>query len=280
MFGLVRPYYKKMIKQDKCEYKCYYCGLCMGMGRNTGLISRLLINYDVCLAYLVADSIYSDTEIKSERCPFSLWKKVQYRDNTGLLDRMSCINYILTYHKVLDDIEDDNSLIAKVIELLMRKKYLSIKEKDTSKAQIVADHMQIIRNAETVDEKISVYDSSVPFGNLLEATMSGCLNDPADDKVFTALCKHLGMWIYIVDACLDLKKDIKHDKYNPLKAGYPDAKVEDILTNRKDEIVDFLIRCKQSMQQLIELLSCGKNETLVRDLFEYLLPKDVADLLR
>lgn len=62
MFGLVRPYYKKMIKQEKCEYKCYYCGLCMGMGRTTGLFSRFLINYDVCLAYLVADSISLDTD--------------------------------------------------------------------------------------------------------------------------------------------------------------------------------------------------------------------------
>ena len=279
MFGLVRPYYKKMIKRDKCEYKCYYCGLCMGMGRNTGLISRLLVNYDVCLAYLVADSIYLDTEIKSERCPFSIWKKVQYRDNIELLDKMSCINYILTYHKILDDINDDNSLIAKLLEFLMRKKYRNIEEKNRSKTQAVALHMQMIRNMESNNEKISVYDSSVPFGNLLEAIMSGCIDDPADDKVFTALCKYLGMWIYIVDACLDLKKDTKHNKYNPLKAGYPDTKDENILAARKDEIAVFLMSCKQSMQQLIELLSCGKNETLVQNLFEYLLPKDVADLL-
>lgn len=95
MFGLVRPYYKKMIKQEKCEYKCYYCGLCMGMGRNMGILSRFLINYDVCLAYLVADSISLYTDIKKARCPFAPIRMVKYRDNPTLLDKMSSVNYIL-----------------------------------------------------------------------------------------------------------------------------------------------------------------------------------------
>ncbi len=280
MFGLVRPYYKKMLSQDKCEYKCYYCGLCMGMGRNTGFISRLLINYDVCLAYLVADSISLDTEIKKARCPFSLYKRVQYRDNTELLDKMSQINYILTYHKVMDDIDDDNSKVAKFIELLMRKKYISIKTQNITAVDTVAQGMKRIRDFEKKNEKVSVYDSAMPFGELLANTMSGCLKDSADDKVFTSLCKYLGMWIYVVDACVDLKKDIKHNKYNPLKAGYSNANVDYIIEERKDEIIDFLMSCKQSMQQLLELLACGKNENLVHDLFEYLLPQDVADLLQ
>lgn len=109
MFGLVRPYYKKMIKQEKCEYKCYYCGLCMGMGRTTGLFSRFLINYDVCLAYLVADSISLDTDIKTARCPFSLIRWIKYRDTPGLLDKLSgidnsfqgCQNAVAELHKAI-----------------------------------------------------------------------------------------------------------------------------------------------------------------------------------
>lgn len=280
MFGLVRPYYKKMIKQEKCEYKCYYCGLCMGMGRNTGILSRFLINYDVCLAYLVADSISIDTDIKTARCPFSPIRRVTYRDNPALLDKMSSVNYILTYHKVKDDIDDDDSVIAKVIERLMRKKYDSVKGTNEQTICAVTNGMQRIKTVESSNGKISVRDSAIPFGELLEGAMRGCLDDSADDKVFSALCKYLGMWIYVVDACVDLAKDIKHNKYNPLKAGYPDATVEDIVALRKEEIVDFLMSCKQSMQQLLELFSCGKNENLVHDLFEYLLPQDVADMLK
>jgi len=162
----------------------------------------------------------------------------------------------------------------------MRKKYISIEKANDGVVRAVTTGMQEIRIVESVDTRISVKDAALPFGKLLEETMAGCLEDPADDKVFTTLCKYLGMWIYIVDACVDLRKDIKHKKYNPLKAGYPDANVEDIIFMRKEEITDFLVSCKQSMQQLLELFSCGKNQSLVHDLFEYLLPQEVADLLR
>lgn len=280
MFGLVRPYYKKMIKQEKCEYKCYYCGLCMGMGRTMGLLSRFLINYDVCLAYLVADSISLDTDIKTARCSFSPIRWVKYRDNPVLLDKLSSINYILTYHKVKDDIDDDDSLIAKFVECLMRRKYNSLKEINEHTICVVTAGMQAIKTAESSDERISVRDSALPFGKLLEGVMTGCLENPEDDKVFTTLCRYLGMWIYIVDACVDLKKDIEQNKYNPLKAGYFNATVEDIVELRKEEIIGFLTSCKQSMQQLLEIFSCGKNEGLVHILFKYLLPQDVVEMLQ
>lgn len=86
--------------------------------------------------------------------------------------------------------------------------------------------------------------------------------------------------VSFVDACVDLKKDIEQNKYNPLKAGYFNATVEDIVELRKEEIIDFLTSCKQSMQQLLEIFSCGKNEGLVHILFKYLLPQDVVEMLQ
>ena len=280
MFGLVRPYYRKMLKHEKREYKCYYCGLCMGMGRNTGLLSRFLVNYDVCLAYLVADSIFLDKDIKKARCPFSIYKRVNYRDNIELLNKMSNINYILSYHKVLDDIYDDKSIKARIVEKLMRRKYNVLKETYAQTVKSVTDGMKKIRETESSYEYVSVYDSALPFGLLLENAMAGCLQNSIDDQIFSMLCKHLGMWIYVIDACVDLKKDLKHDKYNPLRSGNDGDNIDDIIATRKEEIVSFLMSCKLSMQQLIELLSCGKNENIINNLFEYALPQEVADLLK
>lgn len=280
MFGLVRPYYKKMLAQEKCEYKCYYCGLCMGLGRNSGLLSRNLLTYDICLAYLLADSVSFEAEKKTARCPYAIWRKVTYWDNPKLLDRLSQIDYLLAYHKVLDDINDDNSLGAKFVERLMRKKYTNIAKAAPELDIPIREGMEAVSAAESKNVCISVKEAAEPFGKLLENTMSGCLEDPTDDKIFASLCKHLGMWIYIIDACLDLKKDLKHNKYNPLSAGYINVSVDDIITNRKEEITLFLMTCKQNMQQLLELFACGKNEHLLQNMFEYLLPQDVADLLR
>ena len=276
MFGLVRPCLKN---QDKSEYKCYYCGLCMGMGRCTGFLSRILINYDVCIAYLVADSIYTDTPIKKTVCPFSLIKIVKYRDNPQLLDHMAEVNYILTYHKVLDDVLDNNSFKAKAVERVMRKRYSGIAAKYEHTINTVAEKMRVIHEMETQDRFIDILSASTPFGELLESIMSDCLEDPIDSKVFATLCKHLGMWIYIIDACVDLSKDAKSKKYNPILAG-SDGPFETIFSKRKEEISTFLMDRKQAMQQLLQLLSSAKNKELVDTIFEYILPREVAEMLQ
>lgn len=280
MFGLLRPYHKKMLKHEKQEYKQYYCGLCMGMGRNTGLLSRFLINFDVCLAYLVADSIDCKSQTKCKRCPFSPINKITYKDNTELLDKLSKINYVLSYHKVLDDIYDDNNLKSKIVELMMRRKYNKIKITNEEVVLSVSDGMNLIREFEANHKtKLGIEDAARPFGDLLSNVMSDCIEDPIDSEAFMILCKHLGMWIYVVDACFDLRKDIRNNKYNPLKIGYDNLSADEIIKLRKLEIIDFLLKCKQSMFQLLKLLSFESNDELINLLFTYILPQEVADML-
>lgn len=276
MFGLIRPC---LSKENKTEYKCYYCGLCMGMGRCTGFLSRILINYDFCIAYLVADSIYTETEYKKKICPFSPLKIVKYRDNPDVLNKMAERNYILTYHKVLDDILDDNSMVAKILERCMRKRYLEVSEKNKAATEAIIKRMQLLHQMEKENSLISIKDAAIPFGELLEDVMSNCLEDPLDAQVFSSICKYLGMWIYTIDACMDFSKDMKNGKYNPIFAGYEIVN-ENIFSERKEEITEFLMECKSSMQQLLGLLSCAKNEELVYSIFEHILPYRVAELLK
>ena len=87
------------------------------------------------------------------------------------------------------------------------------------------------------------------------------------------------MWIYIIDACVDLSKDAKSKKYNPILAG-SDGPFETIFSKRKEEISTFLMDRKQAMQQLLQLLSSAKNKELVDTIFEYILPREVAEMLQ
>lgn len=280
MFGLVRPCYQKMQKIDKSSHRCYYCGLCVGMGRNTGLLSRVLVNYDVCLLYLVADSVSSDTEIKTGRCPLPPFKRIRYRDNAALLDKMAGINYILTYYKVRDDMADDRSIRAAIVERMLRKRFEALRPTEKDAVRAVEEGMKHLWEMEAADQYISVARSAEPFGDLVANAMAGCMEDPTDDKAFQTLCRYLGMWIYVIDACVDLKKDIRRHKYNPLKAGCGEASAAEIIAKRKEEITVFLMSCKQSIRQLLTLLSFAKNESLIQSYFQYMLPRDVADMLK
>lgn len=276
MFGLIHPCVKK---KDKAEYKCYYCGLCTGMGRNTGFLSRLFLNYDFTIAYLVADSISPDTQLEKVRCPLPIWKKIKIRNNPSLLRFMAERNYMLVYHKILDDISDDGSILAKIVERIMRKRYHTIAEKLPEVAESITRNMAILSTTEKCNKPITIEKASQPFGTMLGEVMEGCFDDPLDSNVFSQLCRYLGMWIYTIDACKDIKCDAKKKKYNPILAGSSYSAREAILA-RKEEITKFLMHCKLSMFQLLELLSCEKNKDLVYSIFEHALPGDVAELLK
>lgn len=276
MFGTIRPCLQKNQKQ---EYKCYYCGLCMGMGKFTGFFSRFLLNYDFSVAYLVADAVSIDTRLVTAVCPFPFWKKVEYRSNSRLLQFMAERNYILTYHKVLDDVYDDGSFIAKILERIMRRRYLAIIKENAPLIESITATMNSLHSMELANVDISISDAAKPFGDLMYYVMNGCFDDPTDAMIYAQLCRYLGMWIYTIDACRDIKKDSKKGKYNPILAGR-DGAMEDVLSERKEEISKFLMHCKLSMMQLLELFTCAKNMELVYSIFEHALPQDVAEMLQ
>lgn len=276
MFGLIRPCVKK---KDKAEYKCYYCGLCTGMSRYTGFLSRVLLNYDFTIAYLVADSISADTKLEKVWCPLPIWNRIKIRNNPTLLQFMAERNYMLVYQKLVDDISDDGSWLAKIAERIMRKRYLALAGKLPEVAESIDRNMANLSFAEKRNEYIAIETASRPFGDMLGEVMAGCFDDPLDSQVFSQLCRYLGMWIYTIDACKDIKADAKKKKYNPILAGRTFSATEAILA-RKEEITRFLMHCKLSMFQLLELLSCEKNKDLVYSIFEHALPGDVAELLK
>ena len=156
-----------------------------------GFFSRLFVNYDVCIAYLVADSMEVNTNCVNAVCPFFL-KTIRYNDNPVLLDRMAQVNYLLVYHKVMDDIMDDNSVKAKVTARLMRNKYLQIAQHNRMAAKCIVTWMKAIREMEERQAYVSLDQAALPFGRLLEGVMATCVNDPLDAQVFGTFCKWLG----------------------------------------------------------------------------------------
>lgn len=243
------------------------------------MLSRALVNFDVCLAYLVADSLCADRSVKEGRCPFAPYKKISYRDNPALLKKLSEINFILSYHKVLDDVMDDNSRKAKAAERLMRAGYKRVAGRNPQAAQAVSAGMEVIHKMETDGRRLPVRESAGPFGALLKSAMENCLEDPLDSEVFALLCNYLGMWIYVTDACMDLESDARQGRYNPITAGIK-GEADQILMQRREEITEFLMSCKQSMQQLLELLCGAKNQELAQLLFEYIAPQEVIQMLQ
>lgn len=279
MFGLIRPCEAALKDGEANNYARYYCGLCFGMSRVGGALSRFLINYDLCLAYLIADSLSPEENTQNAFCPYIPYKYVAYQDNEALLQKISERNYILSYKKILDDVEDDGSIPARTIEKAMRNRYHEIAGKNPSLIEAVDRGLEKLRCQESLGAQLAIKDAAEPFAHMLSQVMGSCVDDILDSRIYAQLCHELGAWIYIVDAIVDIEKDAKSGNYNPILAGY-DCEPEQILEKRKEELRIFLVNCRRKMQELVMLLSCAKNHVLIDRLFTYMMPEEVAELLK
>ena len=76
MFGYVKPMIPELKVKENELYKGTYCGLCRTMGKSTGCLSKLTLNYD--FAYLALVRVVLEKRkatVKMRRCPVHPFKK-------------------------------------------------------------------------------------------------------------------------------------------------------------------------------------------------------------
>ena len=84
MFGYVLPCKPELKVREWTRYRAYYCGLCKELGREYGLFSRFLLNYDLVLLALCADAARGEAPAAcSERCIASAAKHPVLPASTG-----------------------------------------------------------------------------------------------------------------------------------------------------------------------------------------------------
>ena len=74
--------------------------------------------------------------------------------------------------------------------------------------------------SETEKERLASVDVPAErFGNIMAEILSYGL-EGTDAKIMQNIGKHLGRWIYIVDAADDLDEDLERERYNPFACLY------------------------------------------------------------
>lgn len=129
MFGYIIPNYNTLKEEQKNRYQSVYCGLCHCLRDNYSNISRLALSYDLTFLVLLLSSLYEPKE-ESENCNciFHPGKKFQSAKNQ-FSDYCSDLTVALAYHKILDDVNDDGKLKAKIGEKALRDQYKKVSEK-------------------------------------------------------------------------------------------------------------------------------------------------------
>lgn len=215
MFGFIIPNFKTLNNDEKQRYQSVYCGLCHSLRDNYSNISRLALSYDLTFLVLLLSSLYEPIESEDFcNCLFHPGKKYKTSQNK-YSDYCADITVMLAYHKLKDDILDNNSIKAKISQKAIDKHYTIAKDKHPKLCEKIEFYMEQINNAENLNTETSGDLISKNFGMIL-ANIFAVNNDVFKDDL-AGFGANLGRFIYFMDAAFDLQDDIKTGSYNPFK---------------------------------------------------------------
>lgn len=213
MFGYVVANINTLADEDAQYYRACYCGLCKALGEHHGLLSRITITYDMTFLVVFLSALYNiDGTTSTHRCIVHPIKPRKYC-NSEITNYAADMNLALAYYNFLDNWSDDKSIPSLIEAKFFEKQYNRIFQRYPDKCQAISKGISQLSNIEKSDE----LNADIPancFGNLLGEIF--VLYEDEYTDALRAFGKSLGKFIYIMDACIDLKKDLKHQQYNPL----------------------------------------------------------------
>ncbi|MCL1809061.1 MAG: DUF5685 family protein [Clostridiales bacterium] len=211
MFGYVRAFKKFMPRKLKQAYKNYYCGTCFALQKNYGQMFRFLLSYDMVLIGILTKS---HEDPLCERIPCFGQRNQKEQFASAKWERVAALSLLLTAEKLRDDIEDENSLKAKIAAHTLSNGIKKAKQEHPDMASAIAAGYQEVLAAEKA--KKSTIEIAECFSEMMGNAYRLVV---ADDNACTekmAYVKAVSEWVYFIDALDDYEKDAQKGCFNPL----------------------------------------------------------------
>lgn len=261
MFGYVRPCVPELKVRDNELYRATYCGLCRTMGKTTGCLSKMTLNYDfVFLALLQMAVLGDEVKVKMRRCMVHPFKRRPMIEPNDALKYSAKTSVILTRLKLKDNISDSHGLarikakIAGCVSIFLKKTDKNLSELESKVWASINELTEYEReNVDSIDKVANT------FGELLGTLASYNLNG-GDKRIVYEIGYHLGKLIYVLDAVDDLKSDIKTGSFNVIKNAFGNE-----LTEGDKNILKCAMTCElEKMSRGVELLDFSKCTDIER----------------
>ena len=212
MFGFVTANLKELDKQQEKRYSAVYCGICRQIRAGAGQVARLSLSYDMTFLALLLMSLYEPQESGGDNaCILHPCRKRGWADNE-FIRYAADMNVALAYYNCLDDWNNDRSLAAKFVAGRLEEHLPAIAERYSR--QCGAIESCIRRLSQLEKENCANPDEPAGcFGQLLGELLV------YEEDLWAPTLRELGMalgrFIYLADAAVDYKKDLRRGKYNP-----------------------------------------------------------------
>lgn len=214
MFGYVTIFEPELKVKDLKKYKAYYCGLCRTLKERFGNLGQLTLTYDMTFLVILLTSLYeSETSLLSHRCKVHPVKRQNMLRNE-ITAYAADMNVLLAYYHMKDDWEDEKKFTSLAAAKVLQGRASKVIKAYPRQSKIILEELERLASY----EKEGTQDIDKPagcFGRLM-AEMFVYREDLWEERL-REMAFFLGKFIYIMDACEDLDKDLQVGSYNPLK---------------------------------------------------------------
>lgn len=288
MFGYIYPFKPDLKIKYYNKFKSYYCSLCHSIKNNYGNIPRMALNFDTTFMAIFLDSFtHNNPIIEKKRCPIHPIEKKYIMKNISSIDYASHITIILTHNKIVDDINDENNLLNKIIFPIYNKYIHKLPEKLVPLKISIENDLKNLRNLELSDEILSIDEYSHPFANLTKTIFNVyCKQNNFDNSsinYITNIGYNLGKWIYIIDALNDIEKDKKNNCFNPITHIHNKEKnitnINEFKISMGEKYKPLLTHINYNCLDNFKSLKIAKNYDLIENILQLGMPFKMDKLI-
>jgi hypothetical protein len=238
VYGYIRTYTPELKVREQEYYRAAYCGLCRAMGKCTGQCSRLTLSYDFTFFALMRMALTGETSTaRRRRCLLHPLRRRPMIEPCDALTLSAHASALLVYHKNRDDRADERggkrlraTLLSPYTRGLRRRTRRELSRMDDEVAAIMTRLSELeASRPPSVDRPAEV------FGELMAYLLSWGL-DGREQTLAKTIGRHVGRWVYILDAADDFKEDVKKRRYNPLACLYNDPNMTTLPEHKRQEI--------------------------------------------
>ncbi len=217
MFGYIQYDKPNLYIKDFELYRAMYCGVCKALGSVCGQIARLGLSYDAAFFSALLHNIKNkDVEIKKQSCITKFGVKHPMASVDELTEGVACMNTVLVYYKLSDDVADEKK--GGVKRRIFRGAFDRAAKRYPAVAEIVDRNMR--RQSEREKANCDSIDLAADATAVMLQELSDQLLGETATAATGALFYDIGKWIYLMDAADDYDEDRKKGNYNPFFAAY------------------------------------------------------------
>ena len=215
MFGFVSASLEELSEEQRGRYQAVYCGICRAIRKEDGQLCRMALSYDMAFLALLLMSLYEPEETTGRgRCIAHPGKRRPWTDNE-YIRYAARMNVALACFKARDDWEDEEKTSAKLLAKVFGRNEAAIEAEFPRQCTAIRDCIRAL----SALEKAHCPNPDEPagcFGQLMAELLVVQEDRWAED--LRQMGFYLGRFIYLADAAIDYRRDVKKGSYNPFAA--------------------------------------------------------------